>query len=637
MNKIKIGLSFILMFFGVFFISLTYSSYLRSFQYSFFQTSFYLQIGQSSDKMMSDIEHVAHNNDVEVFTLGEYKKGADDVTIIYGTDNVLDDIKNETGIETGIYRQLLSSDIIIEYQPLSNFKAKTMVEVRFYISGNSDSASQFKSELIDLYAGPYPTSPSKSAPIGIILATWAVVYSIIIMMSLVYIYEYHKEVIINVINGNSMLKMTVKRLLLDNLFMILFYLLSYIILSNFIYAQCYMKYSVICFIVFLVLNSLCYCLLFRFQVKKAFSNVHSSKLFPIFFLSIRFGIMLLYAVIFTLSAINLKQIVSYAKQEEFFRSNQDYSYVFLRFPEYNITDQSADEHLKMYQYLTQKLRINNKREMLALAKFKINDYEGVAISEKAYQYYKDYIDVSEDLDVVNILNSDRNVILVPEEYRETIEDFEVFYGDSSIISLYSSARLLAIDLNATYPSGFVDDPIIIIQSPAEPIFDFRAPMYNLSDQELNSFLDNELNGNEEGWTFETANIYDYYLSYKQKALSIGNIYIVLIISLSLILVFTDVALLRSYLTTSKQEIAVKHILGHSYLTIFRKILAMFFSVTLLALIITVLYFYKKTELTIQYAVLSGSIVMFIDCIVWICMVKKHIIRNLTKILKGGAL
>ena len=198
MNKIKIGLSFILMFFGVFFISLTYSSYLRSFQYSFFQTSFYLQIGQSSDKMMSDIEHVAHNNDVEVFTLGEYKKGADDVTIIYGTDNVLDDIKNETGIETGIYRQLLSSDIIIEYQPLSNFKAKTMVEVRFYISGNSDSASQFKSELIDLYAGPYPTSPSKSAPIGIILATWAVVYSIIIMMSLVYIYEYHKEVIINV-------------------------------------------------------------------------------------------------------------------------------------------------------------------------------------------------------------------------------------------------------------------------------------------------------------------------------------------------------------------------------------------------------------------------------------------------------
>ena len=98
------------------------------------------------------------------------------------------------------------------------------------------------------------------------------------------------------------------------------------------------------------------------------------------------------------------------------------------------------------------------------------------------------------------------------------------------ISLYSSARLLAIDLNATYPSGFVDDPIIIIQSSAEPIFDFRAPMYNLSDQELNSFLDNELNGNEEGWTFETANIYDYYLSYKQKALSIGNIYIVLIIS-----------------------------------------------------------------------------------------------------------
>ena len=96
----------------------------------------------------------------------------------------------------------------------------------------------------------------------------------------------------------------------------------------------------------------------------------------------------------------------------------------MRFPEYNITDQSADEHLKMYQYLTQKLAINNKREMLALAKFKINDYECVAISEKAYQYYKDYIDVSEDLDVVNILNSDRNVILVPEEYRETIEDFE---------------------------------------------------------------------------------------------------------------------------------------------------------------------------------------------------------------------
>lgn len=633
MNKIKQLVSFILMIFSVFLISLTYSSYLNSFQYSFYQTSFYLQMGQESKNMMEDIKKSAAQNHVEVFFLNESNNASEEIKTIYGTENVMVLLNKNSQIKAGVYKQLLSGDICIKYQPLSDYTAKTMVENRCYIIGNSEAASDFKADLIDLYAGSYPAETVDIVPVNTILVIWCLVYAVILLLTLVSVYEYSKEITIHVINGFSMSKLIIKKIISDNLALLTFYFFSYYLLSKFIYVTCYMNYSILLFGIFLILNSCCYILLCRFQVKKAFSKANTPKFFSSMLLFIKFGMIILYVSVFSLNAVNLNHIFSYMKQKDFFEQNRNYSYVFLCYPEYHVTDKSAEETLTLYRGLRRKLYDENKNEMLGLESISTVNGTSVILSEKAYEYYADEIKINEKINVSEILSENKILILLPDKYKE----IKNFYGEDSVVVEYEKSHLLTIDLNAVYPSYYVDDSIIIVQPPGKITVDFNSPMYCLDEEELDNFLNRELNGNPDGWSFEISNIYDSYMVYRQKAFSIGIIYIVLLISLTFLIIFTNTVILRTYLSTHRLEITVKLILGNNYISIFRKMIISFIVIILFVLFGACVYFNKNLPDAVIYSVISSIIVFVIDCIIWVLMVKKLISNSLTKILKGGAL
>ncbi len=640
MNKIKLFFSFILMLFSVFLISLTYSSYLHSFQYSFYQTSFYLQIGQNSDQMMKDIADVADNHQVEVFFLDESNLADKEIKTIYGTGNVMNRLYEKMQITDGVYKQLLTSDIYIRYEPLTNYSVKTMIESYCYIIGDSQSARDFKAELIDKYAGTYPVPPTNVAPTHVILITWCLVYTVILLLTLMSVYEYYKEIMVRIINGFSVGNLIVKKILTDDLILVVCYLFSYLLLSLFCYVNCYMKYSVTLFTVFLILNSGLYLLLLRFQIKKAFSNTNTSKLFPVFLTFIKSVAITLYISLFTLNAINLKQIVLYTKQRGFFEEYHNYSYVRLMFPDFQMSNQSAEEYLDLYKYLTYKLYAENSETMLGIESIQCFGEKGILMSKKAYEDFSDQIFVSEKIDIPEVLSENKGVILLPMKMLSKKEDVSDFYGDSFVTAVYEGGSFLSIDMNATYPSTYLTNPVICIEpSGLDTImkYDFMIPMYEVNDSELNDFLVKELQGNIDGWSFETTNIYDCYLSYRNKAISMAIVYFTLIISLTLLLIFIDIATLRIYLSSNRQEIVVRLILGNNHLSIFRGLLMNFTLNVSLVFLGEVIYFYRHNVNALLFVVISGIIVIMIDMIAWIVMVKKMILNQMVKTLKGGAL
>ena len=640
MSKIKLFFSFILMLFSVFLISLTYSNYLHSFQYSFYQTSFYLQIGQNSDQMMKDIENAAANHKVEVFFLEESNSADKEIKTIYGTNNAMNLLCGELQITSGVYKQLLASDIYIEYEPLTDYSVKTMIESRCYIIGDMQSARDFKSELIDLYAGAYPAPPTNVAPIRVMLITWCLVYAVILLLTLTSVYEYYKEITVRIINGYSVGKLIAKKLVSDDLLLIFCYLFSYLLLSRFCYVNCYMKYSATLFIAFLILNSGLYFLLFRFQIKKAFSNTNTSNVISVLLVLVKVVAITLYISLFTLNAINLKQIIQYTKQKSFFKEHSNYSYVSLMLPDFQMSDQSAEEYLNLYNNLFSRLYEENAKTMLGLESIQCLGENGILMSEKAFECFSDMIVVPDRIDIPDVLSKNKGIILLPPELSSKRNDASEFYGGSFIIATYDGGSFLSIDMNETYPSTYLTDPIICIEPSTLNTFmkyNFTIPMYETNDIQLNDFLVNELSGNKDGWSFETTNIYDCYLSYRDKAVSMAIVYSVLIICLTFLLAFTNIAILRIYLSSNRQEIVVKLILGNNFLSIFRSIFTVFMLSIFLIFFGELIYVYQHIQDAVLYVVISGIVVIIIDTIVWIAMVKKMILNQLTKTLKGGAL
>lgn len=641
MSKMKLLFSFVLMLISVCLISFTYAGYLRSFQHSFYQTSFYLHVGQDSNQMMQDIADAAARHKVDVFFVDGGSSSLDqEVKTLYGTANVPNRLYEELQISTGVYKQLLASDICIQYAPLTEYSVKTMVENECYIMGDLQAAKAFKLELVDQYAGTSPAAPTNVVPIRTMLMIWCLVYAIILLFTLTSVYEFYKEITVRIINGFSVGKLIARKLLLDDLVLILCYLFSYLLLSRFCYVLCYMKYSAALFAGFLLVNSSLYLLLFRFQIRKAFSNANTSPLFSIFFVLVKAAAVALYISLFALDAVNLKQIYMYTKQRGFFETHRNYSYVRLIMPEYQMSDKAAQTYMVLYRTLTARLYEQNAESMLDAEAITFLDDPGVLLSEKAYAYFADSIVLSENIDVSETLSEGKGVILLPPEMAAKKDEVHAFYGASFVIAAYEGGDILTIDMNDTYPNKYLTDPFICIQPSSlqtDMMHRFLIPMYEMDDREINDFLSEELDGNPDGWSFERTNIYECYLSYQDKATNMAIIYTVLLVSLTFLLIFTNVAVLRIYLSSNRQEIVVKLILGNKFLFIFRRILATFALSFLLVFLGELIYFSNHMPSAVFYVVISGAVVLLIDTIVWIAMVKKMILNQITKTLKGGAL
>lgn len=639
MRKIKYIASMVFVTVMLILIGDMYVWNMDSFETEYISTTMYLPAGTSQDTMISDLKKAAKKNNCLIFTVNRKIENVhSEIVSVYCMDGAEDILREKSSIFPGNYYSIFLGDVQVTIESLENIPDVNSVEA-YYLIGNIENARKFKSELVDIYSGNIPKEGYVYFNAERTVAcVWGVSVGFFLLLTLFETILLKKEITVRFIYGESVSNIIFKRILTDCLFYIGYFGLNIVILKRIfnIYVDYLIYFSVLCLVIFCMINSLLYIRLFFIDYKSSLSRGKGNKTV----LNVSYLYKTVTVVIITcVMSMCIEMIVKgveYWHQESFFKQRNDWDYISI-----SSDDGGIDT--------TNNLMLSYLKEKSDAGKTFLNMYldDGIFSGKPCLLFNEGALDylTSEITDIQEFDFEDKIYFIVPERNsEEAASDLEflaeMYIGEGinyQVITYCSNTSIIGIVNEGSIDSKLFDNPLVILNmcnttDYYNPIYITQACMFHIDEQEWAEYMaKNDICENTSFITNVYEN-YSYCLKTYQRLLILGVVVFVILFVMEFIIIRT---ILQYECTINATELAVKTVLGYSTFEKYRKM----FLTTALSLaisaaasgIITVLFGSASLlYLVFGYLMFGGT-----EVIAMLHYIRIMESTNIQKILKGG--
>ena len=656
MKKIKYLLAFILFFIGFSFSGESFMLYLDTFEENFPQTTLFKPVSVSDEEMKSDLTLAANRNNIQFFAYQEKLTGAKQTDIyIYTTQETKEELKNHAAISEKEYKSLLLGKATIHLEDWQTIPQMETVD-KIYLLGDEENLQQFKSELVDKYAGNFPrmvTSSNESA--RNVLFVWMILLILLLFFTYYDILFMRKEILVKVVFGEELKYLVLKNILIDTFLTSVFFVSAYFFTSFFTNTRFERVSVLIAFSLFLLFNAALYTTLFRTNLKEAFSNTQNERRLLLVNYMVKV-VSLLLTITVTSSCLALfSESWQYAQQKDFFKIYQNFSYVKLHLlpkDETNdsfvaLNEQSANLREQFYQeYANQSLQLVN----LSYADFRITK-PTVLLNSAAIPY------LIEQLPELRSYSFTEGIhYFFPKKYQmdqelqqttsEVIQDYIETSNHAENFSTYEdSTKIMSIDgKNYFNRSRYLKNPIIILNHTLPDASDLERNlrrayyaydvMYQLTDDAFDSFIKQNHLENELAEKTNVEDVYQYHWQFLKRSALIATVLFFFTIFLEMIVLSL---VLKLEYRVHAMELSLKKLLGYSIWSRNQKMTLMTLSASLLSTISAIVMNQWLQIAEARYILYGGLLVLVVELLFIAIHIKRMDQSEIPKILKGGAL
>lgn len=585
MKKIKVAVFGILILMG--FLAMGELSILNldTFQEKYYDTEFYIDSSgrdTTSREMAGDLCRAGDKHDVDFFTIRySWDKSYLYDTEIIGTDGAIDHLK-KSGIREGRNRSLFFESQNVTFSSISGEKDISDITL-YYLIGNEsdyDRICAFKSELVDKYGGGFPKEKDSNSDIPMdTIVVWAVIFAIILALSLYETACMKKEAMIRVLMGEDMLKIFLRSVITDTLsFAALFALMSLILqrVSNVTF-----KYHwVLCmFIVFLILNAVISTRLLRPDYKRDLASGEGDNSLLAINYVLKAVLTIIAIAVISINCGMIHESLKIYEQKDFFRSHDNCSYYKISYG-FDMTSEINDPDESLYRDFYAKFQ-NRSFQYADLSDYYDMCHPFIVVNRNTFDElsagYPQLKTLEEKVTSGNVsLLLPSDIVYGTSEYEKVMEmnDGSFFteteYGSWNKLNYDDGIKVTGIhESGRGYETNRYSDPVLFVDnttydgSPGSTGYDFYYNydiMYDIPDKDWQQFVDTHDLDDSNISVTNVMDGYSYRWAQSKRKLTISAAFTLFILFLELSLI---IMIIKMEYQFNAAEMAIRKIHGYS--------------------------------------------------------------------------
>ncbi len=619
--------------------------------YNFYATKMFGENASDIEKKRQDIVILSEKNNCKVFCVDKNLSNASfSEVVVYTPDNVTaDTVKKELNIAPGEYKSLFSGVTKVSFKDFN----EAPDNMNFYFLGEEESIWNIKKSF-DFNAGRLKKEQKINVE-WISLIAWLVFGVLLLFLTWFDIQFQKKENFVLISLGKSIINIILKNIFTDIAFLVSSGVVLVLALNQFTYLFYNKNITVILFVAAVLLNSVVYIVMFRYDLKIALSKSKFSN-------SVLSNCYVLKALSLIVTIITLSANILIIAENGWLLNQQDDIAKYKGYSFLNVYSENYYEENKRVNEIIEKVKSdiifrkysNNEVafstialtdtdcDYLMINKNSIGFLEGVNSVENI-DFTKDYFILIPD----NCENPEGKINIIKEVIMSTPSNM-----DYDVLTYHENKKILCFENNHEVINfKAIDSPIIILCNFSENVFldenkmkmtyinnsfmfdnmmfkfseddiDYYEEKYNLEENSIVIKMNNVVEKSEYGWVV------------LERIIVLSSVLSLFMLFLELLLI-TTVAKLE-YITNSV-EISLKKILGYSLfernktmvvLNAFSVFIGIFTTVTVALLF--------GSSIWLMF-LLVGIVIFVLECITISYYAAKLERTNVPKILKGGCL
>ncbi|MDR1330248.1 MAG: hypothetical protein LBK23_11670 [Oscillospiraceae bacterium] len=580
MKKAKYITGSVLLFAILILTGEVYVWHISSFSYSGYTgLSMYLQPGGTRENMLAGIAEAARENNVEVFCVDRKVENLFSERMnIYATDGAAEALASKSQIYGGSFESMLIGRTEVAMLPFADTPdPEEMASPNtYYIIGSEEDILAFRRATIDDYGGNFPHGfpDGRDTEKIYVVFLWVIAVLLLWLLTQFEIEVLKKEVVVRLINGESVGGVILKNIAADTAFFAaipVFLALALRGVTNTFYAY---DAALAALGVFWAANSLPFLRLFFVDYKRdivtsagARATVRAAYVFK--------TITAVLAVIILSANIELAaRAVNFYSQRGFFEDNRGFSYVIL--PAYFLGENGWDDSYASEEVSEQLYGLATGRgtaRQLVWIDARTLDGGYVFADRGATEYLKEKIP-----ELRETVTEEKVYFITPKKRASEAgrlddmrEVWELYYReayDSEALSYGGAPEIIAVTQGSRISSELVKSPMIVLNNMgADGVPGYygigylqQATMYSLTAEEFDAYH-TELGF--PGFAPKLTGVLDNYLyqwQFEKRTLLIAAVLAALMLALESIVIRT---LLRFEYRVHAAELALKKVLGYT--------------------------------------------------------------------------
>ncbi|MFR1722557.1 hypothetical protein [Emergencia timonensis] len=586
MKRIKILIFIVLLSVGFLFNGELYMLYLDNFQESCYQANFYTDIPTmevSDDRIRQDFVETGKKHDVDFFVVDQKIHSAYETKVtIYGTKGALQHLSS-MGIKDGKNKSLFFGEAAVHCEAFKDVKDVTKFDTYYFVGDESklEDIRSFKADLIDQYSGGFPRLMGSERETWLnLLSVWAIIFGLMLMVTLYSILYYKKETMVRIILGESLTRMFARNVLLDTItFSLLFFLIPQF-LNNFSNVRFKMSFVFLLLCIYLILNILLHALILRVNYKKDIAGSHDGHGLLRASYLLKVVTTVLVTLVLAGNVVIIRDAYNLYQQKDFFEDHRDYSYYQMSYRPDSHSEKSFDDELLINGRFYGRFQ-DRALSYMDVSRHLESAYPAVLSNQAAMEEVKrQWPSIAE---AIKGVVEGKVYIMVPScisvdspEYKfaESLGDISFGYedyGEKEILIYEEGISLTGIHRNDEYEMKSYQDPIILFNNTVASTdeiatsFDWLEPcdvMYRITTEEWQSFIE-EFQLEDE--IISKSNVLDVY----NHSWAIASRNMRMLLVLSVFLLFLEMVLIMFIIRLEYQfnavEMALKKVHGYTLL------------------------------------------------------------------------
>ncbi len=655
MGKFSKFIVFIVLISGLLILtSEIFQEYIFEFQADF-KYIVYSSENEEDDDFVSfceDLCAVCSENSVNVFTITKsFDENGDYVLDVY-TDGSIDSyLEDKYDVKKGTYKSLISGTSHISVSSFDDM-VNPSKEVVFYFYGSIDGIRIVHQSMNDKYGTSYIKSGYENYDKTILIGAWCVVMILLIALTCFDVECQKKETFVRISLGDSVSVIIVKNIITDLAVYTGLFLVIRLLLGQFIYVDYCRDLFFSFMIIMLVLNSLVYLTMLKYDVKKSLSKGNYSESFcgTCYIVKVFISIFAILSV--SVNFLVIYQGVSFLSEKNIISEYSDYKVISL-LPSAGTNNRTMEDY---YSFIFEMYREKYDEYNVA---YSVENIAG-SCDCKYLTINMNASNVMGDLLSLHPINNDLKVhIFVPQKYKDEFavdEAFAVemseFYGyicgdDYEVIYYDESETIMYFDMTEVISSAYADNPIVMYYTFTEDEMNVSASdiylgrgernvMFNMTDEQINSYIE-ETDINNKGYVVKVESVTTKYEQFRKMMLRLVLCNCVVSCMFILLDIMIISVILRLEYSVNAIELSVKKLMGYTVLKknmpIINTVLYTGVIATTFLVVLVLMYNIAK-----PWMIISAGLLMIVTQVlaleINIAGIEK---KNVSKILKGGAL
>ncbi|MGM0123639.1 hypothetical protein IGI37_001011 [Enterococcus sp. AZ194] len=630
----------------------------NKFDSAYYYATFYAQANDEKE-MYKEIENEAKMNSLEVFVVNrETRTTFNEVLTVYTDQETFEKLGQANHFQAGEFDSLFLGKLKIVNKKFESIPENANLST-FQLVGNEKDMIQFKKSLVNKYAGSFPRKSGESNQSALNIALcWGLSLSFILLLSIYKIVLIKKEILLRVIQGESLSSIVYSGIQTDLSVYIPLFALTYLFSHYFTYSTFYLKTASVSFALFLFINTLLYFILFKVDIKKDIhSNYSVGTLLRLSYLY-KFGSLCFFLIVIASTAPLINDGLQFYSQKGFYEARRNQMFVRINpsgiMKYIDNTSESASKNLDFNKIQKAQASLDNlflqeyaKEKMFSLTK--LSDYN--QSTEILYANNKAFELVKNKFPIVEEEKKSGFYLLVPETLMNEIADIQgsvdyvyrnqtakitiqYYKGDvsllnilttGSIVSEYTRNPVVLVNMDATIPNTLVESSTLL-----------RSSLFRMDEEEWQQFIKRNSQAIDEKNSYAMG-VYQWFLqewTVKKRTLFLGGIILFITAFMEFSMMLFLVVLEQK---VRAQEYILKELLGYSFFE--RYWVSLLLPVITGAVSLVITYY----TLPLFHAKVSGISLILVGVfivveegfIIYLC--KKYAKRNRVQVLKGGIL